>query len=44
VLKLEGRYDHSTANVFDGTLLPSGQGPQKLPTQTLILLGAVAQF
>jgi hypothetical protein len=44
VLKLEGRYDRSTANVFNGSLLPSGQGPEKLPTQALLLLGAVAQF
>jgi Putative beta-barrel porin-2, OmpL-like. bbp2 len=44
VLKLEGRYDRSTANVFTGSLLLSGQGPEKLPRQALLLLGAVAQF
>jgi hypothetical protein len=44
LLKLEGRYDHSTANVFTGSVLIAGQAPQHLPSQALILLGAVAQF
>jgi Putative beta-barrel porin-2, OmpL-like. bbp2 len=44
LLKLEGRYDHSTANVFTGSVLSSGQTPQNLPKQVLVLLGGVAQF
>ncbi len=44
LLKLEGRYDHSTADVFTGSVLTPGASPQKLSSQVLILLGAVAQF
>jgi len=44
LLKLEGRYDHSTANVFTGSVLTPGAAPQLLNTQVLLLLGAVAQF
>ena len=44
LLKLEGRYDHSTADVFTGSTQALGVPAQKLNTQVLLLLGAVAQF
>ncbi len=45
LLKLEGRYDHSTANVFTGSVVTVAEAsPQKLNTQVLLLLGVVAQF
>lgn len=44
ILKLEGRYDHSTANVFTGSVVGAEQLPQMLPTQVLLMLGVVAQF
>ena len=44
ILKLEGRYDHSTASVFNtSTLLPDGT-PSKAQDQVLVVLGAVAAF
>lgn len=44
LLKLEGRYDHSTANVFTGSVQAPGEAPQRLNAQVLLMLGAVAQF
>jgi putative OmpL-like beta-barrel porin-2 len=44
ILKLEGRYDHSTAQVFNAsTVLPDGT-LGKVQDQVLIVLGAVAAF
>ena len=44
IVKLEGRYDHSTASVFNtSTLLPDGT-PSKAQDQVLVVLGAVAAF
>jgi len=44
ILKLEGRYDHSTASVFNtSTMLPDGT-PGKATDQVLVVLGAVAAF
>ena len=44
ILKLEGRYDHSTAPVFNtSTVLPDGT-PSKATDQVLVVLGAVAAF
>jgi Putative beta-barrel porin-2, OmpL-like. bbp2 len=44
ILKLEGRYDHSTAPVFNsGTVLADGI-PNRVQSQGLIVLGAVASF
>jgi len=44
ILKLEGRYDHSTASVFNtSTVLPDGT-PGKATDQVLVVLGAVAAF
>ena len=44
ILKLEGRYDHSTASVFNtSTVLPDGT-PSKATDQVLVVLGAVAAF
>ncbi|HET6982267.1 MAG TPA: outer membrane beta-barrel protein, partial [Myxococcaceae bacterium] len=44
ILKLEGRYDHSTASVFNtSTVLPDGT-LSKATDQVLIVLGAVAAF
>ncbi len=39
ILKLEGRYDHSTADVFSGR-----DETQPQPDQALVVLGAVATF
>jgi len=44
ILKLEGRYDHSTASVFNNSdILPDGS-LGKVQSQGLIVLGAVAAF
>ncbi|RPH70179.1 MAG: porin [Myxococcaceae bacterium] len=44
ILKLEGRYDHSTASVFNtSTVLPDGT-PSTAKDQVLVVLGAVAAF
>jgi len=44
LIKLDARWDHSTANVFTGSAAPVGGQLQKLPTQTLLIAGVVAQL
>jgi hypothetical protein len=44
ILKLEGRYDHSTAAVFNSSTVLADGTPSKVQSQGLILLGAVAAF
>jgi hypothetical protein len=44
ILKVEGRYDRSTASVFaTQSVAPSGQ-PDLTPSETLVVVGAVATF
>lgn len=42
ILKLEGRYDHSTANVFSGKRDPVTGAPRLESDEALLMLGAVA--
>ncbi len=44
MLKLEGRYDHSTAHVFGAAPKLSTGLPSKVQDQVLVVLGAVAYF
>jgi hypothetical protein len=44
LLKLEGRYDHSTAHVFGASPKLASGLPSKVQDQVLIVLGAVAAF
>lgn len=44
VLKLEGRYDHSTAPVFATDALATPDQPVLTPNQTLVVVGVVAMF
>lgn len=44
VLRLEGRYDRSTASVFGGSHLYADGTPVKVQGQALLLLSAVASF
>lgn len=44
ILKLEGRYDRSTAAVFDSDALEGAGSPLAKRSQFLLLLGAVATF
>lgn len=44
LLKLEGRYDHSTAHVFGASPKLADGLPSKVQDQVLIVLGAVAAF
>jgi hypothetical protein len=44
LIKLDARWDHSTANVFTGSAAPVSGTLQKLPTQVLLIAGVVAQF
>ena len=44
ILKLEGRYDHSTAPVFNGSTVLPNDKPSTVQDQVLVVLGAVAAF
>lgn len=44
MLKLEGRYDHSTAAVFATDALAAPGQPALTPNETLIVVGVVAMF
>ncbi len=44
ILKLEGRYDRSNADVFTGDELDAAGAPVRKSSQFLLLLGAVATF
>jgi hypothetical protein len=44
VLKLEGRYDSSTENVFASSEVDATGNPERVGDQILVLLGAVAGF
>lgn len=44
ILKLEGRYDHSTAAVFGTQQTQPDGSPVRSPDQALVMLGAVAAF
>jgi Putative beta-barrel porin-2, OmpL-like. bbp2 len=44
ILKLEGRYDHSTAPVFNTSTVLTDGTPGKAKDQFLVVLGAVAAF